>query len=708
MRSTVSNTNKLLWSSPLESLFTRGGSKTLTSLQQANIDKIEDLLWILPLKIHFIPDAHSFNKASIDQYFRGRGKIVSIQSRPNFKARGKGRAMLLNITVIVQDLNSTQTLTLKWFNSYGSVNDKLKKIDTIEFVGVTTEYMGQLQILNPEFQEYQESSESASSNTLKIQYPTINGVNTTNVKRTIDKIPKYLWDSIEETLTPELLAQRDFLTLEDSFKIMHGKVPADNWNNELVDRAKERLIYEEFFLEQIKIKLRKDKNALLPGVEITVNEESFNRALNIFPYQLTEDQKRTVNEVRHDLLGKKPMMRLVQGDVGCGKTSVALISALLCHHENFQSALMCPTESLALQHFQEAQEFLSPLGMKISLLIGSTTEKEKKNIKEKLLTGEIDFIIGTHALFQDSVQFKNLGLSIIDEQHKFGVEQRLKLANKQKGSHCLIMTATPIPRSLSLTQYGDLDISIIKTMPSGRKGCKTRVVTPGTFEKFLSFINTRLQMSEQVYIVVPAINESETQEFLYLEQVLKRFENFFPNYRIKGLHGQLSPDEKSEAFKDFKAHKIDILIATSVIEVGINVTNATVMAIMNPERFGLSSLHQLRGRVGRGDKPGFCFLVNDRQVSPESLQRLQVIEKYTDGFKIAEEDLKIRGSGDLFGTNQSGIQSTKRLADIVLHQNHLLQAREDVDEVLKKDNISEKLGKLIESYRNDERIFSTI
>ena len=266
-----------------------------------------------------------------------------------------------------------------------------------------------------------------------------------------------------------------------------------------------------------------------------------------------------------------------------------------------------------------------------------------------------------------------MAIAIIDEQHKFGVEQRLKLVSKTKGAHCLIMTATPIPRSLSLTQYGDLDISTIKVMPKGRKGHKTRIVTPDNFSNFLNFINTRLSMNEQVYIVVPAINESETQDFLHLTQVLEKFKAIFPEYKVCGLHGQLKSEEKSRAFKDFKNHEIDILIATSVIEVGINVPNATIMAILNPERFGLSSLHQLRGRVGRGSKPGFCFLVNDKKVSLESMNRLKVIEQNNDGFSIAEHDLKIRGEGDIFGKNQSGSITTKKLANIVIHQTHLNQ-----------------------------------
>jgi ATP-dependent DNA helicase RecG len=296
-------------------------------------------------------------------------------------------------------------------------------------------------------------------------------------------------------------------------------------------------------------------------------------------------------------------------------------------------------------------------------------------------------------------------MAIIDEQHKFGVDQRIKLTNKGEGTHCLIMSATPIPRSLSLTQYGDLDISSIKSMPPGRKGHKTRIVTKDTFPQFLNFIQTRLSLNEQVYIVVPAIIENPEQDFHNLENILERFKQYFPQFCVMGLHGQMKSDEKTKMFTDFKNHKINILVSTSVIEVGINVINATIMAIMNPERFGLSSLHQLRGRVGRGEKPGFCFLVNDKDISQLSMERLKVIENNTDGFIIAEEDLRIRGEGDLFGTDQSGSETQKRLANVVLHSDILNEARADAFQLIESNDPYVKV--LLEKFSTDDRIFTT-
>ena len=466
------------------------------------------------------------------------------------------------------------------------------------------------------------------------------------------------------------------------------------------------MIYEEFFEDQIKIYLRRQYFKKPKADKFSISEEQIKKYLALYPYALTADQEKTLNEIRKDLMAEHPMMRLVQGDVGCGKTTVAMLAATIVINGGAQVAFMCPTEALAMQHFASAEELFENQNITCKLLLGSTPTKEKKQIAEDLRSGKIQLVIGTHSLIQTTVEFQKLGLAIIDEQHKFGVDQRIKLTSKGQGTHCLIMSATPIPRSLSLTQYGDLDISTIKTMPAGRKGHKTRIVTEETYPQFLNFIKTRLSLGEQIYVVVPAINESAEQEFHNLTDTLERFKKYFPEYIVEGLHGQMKADEKAKMFTAFKHHDVQILVATSVIEVGINVINATVMAIINPERFGLSSLHQLRGRVGRGEKPGFCFLVNDKKISALSMERLKVIENNTDGFKIAEEDLKLRGEGDLFGTDQSGSQAQKRMANVILHADVLYQAREDAFKLIEaKDSDIERM---LERFSQDERIFTTV
>jgi len=398
-------------------------------------------------------------------------------------------------------------------------------------------------------------------------------------------------------------------------------------------------------------------------------------------------------------------MRMIQGDVGCGKTSVALIAALMCQSNKRQVAFMCPTEALARQHYETFSKLLGSK-IKMDLLLGGHKPKEKKVIQEKLISAETDLIIGTHSLIQDSIEFKDLGLAIIDEQHKFGVKQRQKLTAKGSGTHTLIMTATPIPRTLQLAQYGDLDISTIRTMPGGRKGTKTRIVTEATYEKYLSFIKTRIELGEQIYIVVPAIEESETINVNNVNQLQLEYKKFFPEYSIAALHGQLNHEEKTEVMQNFTGGKIQILISTTVIEVGINVLNSTVMAIYNPDRFGLSSLHQLRGRVGRDDKPGFCFLITEKNVSPQAMQRLKVIENTNDGFEIADADLKNRGEGELFGANQSGHSSDYKLASIFENFDIFEKVSQDINDL--KQNHTEKLNNVLIKLTEDTKVSSTI
>lgn len=689
--------NKNSLTTPIADLYSKP-TKTLEALNKKNISTINDLLWLLPRRIVKLPDIAKFQFANVGDYFRGRGEIVSMQARPNFKARGKGRAVLLNISVTVKDDFSDNFIILKWFNAYQSIQKKLEKLKHFEFLGVISVFNESLQIVNPEIFEV---GQSESESGLRITYPTIDSIKSHHIQKVFDKIPKGFWDKIPEIIPESVRKEKGLLSRSEAFKYLHGRVPPTEWSQDNFDQAKRCIIYEEFIYDQLKIKLRKNKRDQLTRDHLEISSEIINQARNLYPYKFTEDQDKALNDVIVDFKNSTPSMRLIQGDVGCGKTTVAVASAFLILKTGGQVALMCPTETLALQHYREIEEILGA-EFKVSLLVGSTKASVKKQINSELEDGDIDIVIGTHSLFQDSVRFKDLQLAIIDEQHKFGVEQRIKLMKKGENPHCMIMSATPIPRSLSLTKYGDLDISIIKTMPKGRKGQKTRIVTNQNLNNYLSFVKTRLEMKEQVYVVVPAIEESENEDIKNLEHTYALYQKYFPDFRITPLHGRMSPEEKEEAITKFKEHKIDILIATSVIEVGINIVNSTIMAILSPERFGLSSLHQMRGRVGRGDKPGFCFLVTDREISPESMQRLQVIEKYTDGFKIAEEDLKIRGEGDLFGQEQSGVVTQKRLANIVLNQDILYEAIEDIK------RYPQEFDGVLNSIEVDEKVLTTI
>ncbi len=698
MKSRTLNTAELQWSSSLE-LLSKGKrpSPTFEKLKEAGILSLKDLLWIIPLRIHTTPSLQAFRNAELNKFFRGSGKVIHVEIRPAFGRKGKGNILLYNGYVVLKDDQSHETMSLRWFNLYPNHKKQLESLDRISFLGQVQEFKAQKQIINPEIID-----QDQNLNPYIIEYPTLNKVSGNHIKKIIQLIPEKLWDIIPETI-PELGYDKK-LTLSDAFKIIHGKISKDFFNDKLKIKAEERLIYEEFLIDQLKIQTRRKFIKKKKAPLISIEEKKANDLATHLPFVLTNDQDKVFREIISDLKSGHPMMRMIQGDVGCGKTIVAFLATRVVNKSGFQVALMCPTEALAQQHYESFRQ-LNPI-LHVDLLLGSTKAKEKKEIIKKLINGDTEIVIGTHALFQTTVEFKKLGLAIIDEQHKFGVEQRLKLIAKGEGTHCLIMTATPIPRTLSLAQYGDLDISSIKMMPEGRKGIKTRITEKVNYDKYIEFIKGRLSLGEQAYFVFPAIEESETEDIQNVKNSLDKYQKVFHGFNVGMLHGQMKSEEKEKVVKDFKDKKFNILISTSVIEVGINIPNATIMSIYNPERFGLSSLHQLRGRVGRGDKSGFCFLVLDREVSPEAYQRLRVIENNLDGFVIAEEDLKFRGEGDLFGVDQSGNLTSKKLANFISHTNLLEEVVKDLKNI--QTSHPDILNPYFETLAKDQKILDTI
>lgn len=699
MKSRTSSISDIQWTSPLDSLVTsKKPSPTLEKIKDAGLTTLSDLLWILPLRISRMPQLQPFREAKLDHYFLGEGKVIHVEIKMAFGRRGKGNIMLYNGFVIVKDMNSHETLTLRWFNLYPNQKKQIEALEHIRFLGQVQEYKAQKQVINPQIL----NTENALLSPYIIEYPTVNKVGGTHLRKFIDLIPSPLWSEVRETL-PELGYNKE-MTLAEAFRIMHGRIPPSEFTGERKSKAEERLIYEEFLSDQLKIKTRRKFIKRKDALRFSLSPAQEKELAASLPFQLTDDQTKVFGEVKKDLISGHPMMRMVQGDVGCGKTIVAWLASKVVNGNGAQTALMCPTEALAIQHFNSFRELDSTA--KIDLLLGSTKAKEKREILSRLKSGETDLVIGTHSLFQDSVVFKNLGLAIIDEQHKFGVEQRLRLVSKGQGTHTLIMTATPIPRTLSLAQYGDLDISSIRTMPAGRKGIKTRITEKANYEKYVEFVKGRLSVGEQAYFVFPAIEESETMDLQNVKEAFKTYERAMKPFKVAMLHGQMKAEDKEKVVQDFRDKKYQVLISTSVIEVGINIPNATVMAIYNPERFGLSSLHQLRGRVGRGEKGGFCFLVLDKDLDPVSRERLNVIESSTDGFVIAEEDLKFRGEGDLFGVDQSGTVTTKRLANFLLHTPILERVVKDL-EMLEAER-PKLLEPIFEKLAKDQKILDTI
>ena len=478
--------------------------------------------------------------------------------------------------------------------------------------------------------------------------------------------------ALPEILPAEVREAHQYMTRYDAFKMMHFPESSERY-----EEARHQLAYEELFVMQSGLALLRNKEQCHKGPKMGPNGDLMAQCIEILPFSLTGDQQRALEDIRIDMEDERPMQRLLQGDVGSGKTVVATLSLLKAIENGYQGALMAPTEILAAQHYEGIADVCGNLGITIELLTGSTTKKEKERIYEGLADGSINMIIGTHALIQEGVNFHNLGLVIIDEQHRFGVEQRARLQQKGTYPHVLIMTATPIPRTMTLSVYGDLAVSLIKEMPPGRKPVKTYAVDSSYKERLRTFFGKEMAEGRQVYVVCPLVEESEKLDLQAAEELyLELKEYFYKAYEVGLVHGRMKPSEKDEVMNAFHRGEISLLVSTTVIEVGVNVPNATIMCIEGAERFGLSQLHQLRGRVGRGSHQSYCILVSDSK-NDVSQERLKLMEQTQDGFELAEQDLLLRGSGQLFGLAQSGLPDL-RVANIIKDIEILVQARKDV------------------------------
>ena len=475
---------------------------------------------------------------------------------------------------------------------------------------------------------------------------------------------------IKNNIPNEIKDKYGFIDEKDAVKIVHD--PRDEKSLKL---ALKTLKYEEIFtymkkVKELKIKNEQHDNSFIKNVDLN----KVNSFISSLPFELTIDQKKVINEMLNDLTSDVKMNRLLQGDVGSGKTIVAFILSYACYTSGYQSAFMAPTEVLSIQHYQNSIKLFKDTDFKIGLLTGKMSLKEKKEIYQKLENKEIDLLIGTHALISDKVIWDNLGFIITDEQHRFGVNQRLALKNKSNTPDVLMMSATPIPRTYALTIYGDTDVSSIKTMPKGRLPVITKVKKTKELKDVLSGIYDALKNNNQAYVIAPMIEENEDTDYTNVYDLKHKFELAFKNYNVEILHGKMTNEEKENVMEDFKNNKINILISTTVIEVGVDNKNATVMVIFDADRFGLSQLHQLRGRVGRNNLQSYCYLVSDKDKD-----RLKIMEETTDGFKISEADFKLRGQGDLFGLRQSGALSFK-LSDVRRDYDLLVKVRDDVNE----------------------------
>lgn len=488
---------------------------------------------------------------------------------------------------------------------------------------------------------------------------------------------------ISETLPQSVIERNHLMGLLDAIKNIHTPQSPD-----LLQKAKLRLKFEELFYIQLNIlQYTIRRLSAIGGFNFNHIGNYFNSFYNQrLPFELTGAQKRVIKEIRADMRSRHQMNRLLQGDVGSGKTLVALLCMLIALDNNTQACLMAPTEILATQHFETISNLVQSIGVNVKLLTGSTRKKERDEIHRQLEDGSLHILIGTHAVIEDNVKFHNLGFIVIDEQHRFGVAQRARLWNKNHTPpHVLVMTATPIPRTLAMTVYGDLDVSIIDELPPGRKPVTTALRFDNQRLDVYKHIGRQLKEGRQVYIVYPLIQENEKLDLRCLEEGYELIRETFPMYKVAYVHGKMKPSEKDHQMTLFATHKADILVATTVIEVGVNVPNATTMLIENAERFGLSQLHQLRGRVGRGEGQSYCILMTKHQIASETRKRLEIMTSTTDGFLIAEADLKMRGPGDLEGTMQSGLPLNLRIANIATDGQIIQLARDTAEEILKED-----------------------
>ncbi len=659
-----------------------GNKKAEILKSDANIFTFEDLLYYYPYK-HI--DRSKFYTV---RELRGNMPYVQLYGKiHNFRAIGEGRKKRLT----AEFYDKTGRLELVWFKAYDYIKKNIKDDQFYIVFGKPNVFNHQLNMAHPEIENPEKFKQELQGGALMPVYNTTERMKKGYLSsKGIQRIQANLRNSlglskISETLPYYLVQQEKLMSLDDALKQIHFPE-----NTTLLSQAQLRLKFEELFLIQLRtLRVKNLRISKYKGLPCPQVGDIFNRFYNDnLPFELTNAQKKVMREIRSDMGREIQMNRLLQGDVGSGKTLVALMTMLIALDNGYQACLMAPTEILANQHFESITELLEGLSISVKLLTGSTKKKERESIHGSLSDGSLQILIGTHALLENVVQFKNLGIAIIDEQHRFGVAQRSRLWQKNdRPPHILVMTATPIPRTLALTVYGDLDVSIIDELPPGRKPIKTIHHFESRQAEVEIFMKKEIAKGRQIYVVYPLIQESEKMDMKSLEEGFEHLKKRFPEpeYNIGIVHGKLKNEDKDAAMANFAGGNTQILVATTVIEVGVNVPNASVMIINSTERFGLSQLHQLRGRVGRGAEQSYCVLMSSFKLSEESKKRIQTMVATNDGFEIAEADLKLRGPGDLEGTQQSGIPIQLKIASLTRDGQILQHARYVAEQILEED-----------------------
>lgn len=660
--------------------------------KELDIHTYYDLLYYFPFRYVDRSTIHKIEEINDEMpYIQLKGHFVS------FAPQGEGARRRL--TALFSD--GTGVIEVVWFNRIRQIKENYHTGVEYIIFGKPTQYKLHYNIVHPEVDVYK--PEVLQGTGLVGVYNMTDRLHQRSFSmKALQKLVGTLLDSepvkrLRETLPASLIASRQLMPLGEALRNIHKPRSL-----EAMQQARRRLKFEELYFLQLNIlKYIKGKNATVPGFVFPTVGRYFNSFYNNhLEFPLTGAQKRVLREIRRDTASGRMMNRLLQGDVGSGKTIVAFMTMLLAVDNGYQACIMAPTEILATQHYESISRMAEAIGVKVALLTGSTRKKLRDEIHEGLMNGELKILIGTHALIEDNVRFANLGMAVIDEQHRFGVAQRAKLWKKNSTPpHILVMTATPIPRTLAMTVYGDLDVSVIDELPPGRKPVTTVMRYEDDHENVYHFIGQELRKGRQCYIVYPLIEENEKLDLKALEEGFKTVTDTFPHYRVVMVHGKMKPAEKEHQMELFVSHRAHILVATTVIEVGVNVPNASVMVIENAERFGLSQLHQLRGRVGRGADQSYCILMTKHQLTTPTRHRLKVMTQTNDGFIVAEEDMKLRGPGDLEGTQQSGIAFSLKIANLATDGIVMQQARDDAQALLERDfDLTTDDGRLVASH----------
>jgi ATP-dependent DNA helicase RecG len=658
------------------------GPKLAKLFEKKGILTVEDALYFLPRIYEDRRDLKKISELKAGRKETGMGEILL--SGVAFYQNKRKRIF----EVVVGDGNGT--ITLKWFRGNERyLRGRFKKGRKLIFSGEVRWFNYQKEIHHPDVEIVDGDIEKDYLNFKRIVpiYSETEGLYQRTLRKLMKTILEGYADELSSPFPQEIVERQGLIDFSEAFRRVH--FPPDGESIDLLNLQRSdghrRIIFDEFFFLELMMALKKRGVALESGVSFRTDGALVQRLLNLLSFKLTHAQERTLAEIKEDLGKPHPMNRLIQGDVGCGKTVVALLTCLYVVECGYQAAIMAPTEVLAEQHFLNLHRWLEPLGIKVALLTSSIKSSEREDLYQRIRNGDIQLVIGTHAVIQEAVEFHRLGLAIIDEQHKFGVVQRGLLKKKGENPDVLVMTATPIPRTLAMTIYGDLDVSLIDEMPPGRMPFETKVYPESTRSRVYRIVEEEVRRGRQAFIVYPLVEESEKLDLKDATRMAEHLrKDIFPEFRIGLLHGRMKSDEKEAIMMEFKEGRIQILVATTVIEVGIDIPNASVMVVEHAERFGLSQLHQLRGRIGRGRYPSKCILLAQYRSSEEAKVRLRAMEKTTDGFKIAEEDLALRGPGEFFGIRQSGLPDF-RVAHIIRDTPILIEARKEAFRLIQED-----------------------